>query len=96
MIVTIPQAENSVNTVTIVINDYCPTCGWRRGPRNPHRQTNGVVIDTWSNPCGHVDEYSKVRADNHRKMHFIPRGRGDKYQPDTNKLLNHNPLIHNL
>ncbi|GAB2858812.1 hypothetical protein GCM10022221_67910 [Actinocorallia aurea] len=47
----------------IVISALCPPCGGPRGQRRTLRQhEDGVTfyVDTWTNPCGHVDLYEAV------------------------------------
>jgi len=45
---------------TIVIADNCPICGKPRGKANSYRfpeDGQWFVVDTWKNPCGHIDDY---------------------------------------
>lgn len=49
--------------VNVTIPDICPACGGPRG--NPVQKSfyeDGEIytVDTWSNPCGHVDKYKDV------------------------------------
>lgn len=46
--------------VTINIADTCPVCGGKRGePKGKRFCEDGewFDVDTWENPCGHVDMY---------------------------------------
>jgi hypothetical protein len=59
-----------VSTVTIV--KTCLVCGGPRGEKDGgHHREDGAYyrIDTWSNPCGHVDYFENVltEAGVHRK-----------------------------
>lgn len=68
MIVTIPAcAEHmGVMEMTIEIDDVCPVCGGPRGKPKKGLSFDGsrrLVVDIWSNPCGHVDFYSNVREE---------------------------------
>ncbi|MFJ7963202.1 hypothetical protein [Streptomyces sp. NPDC096324] len=54
----------------VTISDRCPTCGGPRGVtddgestvrnHNFHEDGDWLSVDTWKNPCGHVDMYSAV------------------------------------
>ncbi len=51
---------------TITIPDRCPKCGGPRGePRNLNQCDDGEFysVQTWTNPCGHVDRYADLIAD---------------------------------
>ena len=53
-----------VRTVTIAA--VCPVCGGPRGTPTPQdRCEDGdpFTVDTWVNPCGHVDRYADVLAE---------------------------------
>lgn len=51
------------DTRTVEIPDTCPKCGGLRG--KPVQRTYAedgqfLTVDTWENPCGHVDKYADV------------------------------------
>jgi hypothetical protein len=49
--------------VTVEIADTCPQCGGPRGEPAPnHFRECGewYTVDTWENPCGHMDRYPDV------------------------------------
>jgi hypothetical protein len=51
---------------TITIPDRCPKCGGPRGEVKPYRffcDGDWFSVDTWDNPCGHIDFYADVIAD---------------------------------
>jgi len=51
---------------TVAISATCPKCGGERGePRNLNQFDDGAYysVDTWTNPCGHVDYYRDVLAE---------------------------------
>lgn len=51
------------DAVTVDISDLCPKCGGPRGKtvqRNHAEDGQYLVIDTWTNSCGHVDLYPTV------------------------------------
>lgn len=48
---------------TVEIADICPTCGGPRGAvvrRHMYEDGDIYDVDTWENPCGHVDTYAAV------------------------------------
>lgn len=52
-----------VARVTVDIAPLCPECGRRRGKPTPqtfHEFGEHYSADTWTNPCGHVDQYADV------------------------------------
>lgn len=69
MTVTIPACtqHEGMYSITIEIPDTCPTCG---GPRanTTFKQLSydgslRLLVDSWHNPCGHVDKYEAVRIE---------------------------------
>jgi len=68
MIVTIPsrQEHEGIYAMTIEISDFCPICGGPRGVPIQGLSYDGnrpLNVSIWSNPCGHVDYYSRVREE---------------------------------
>ncbi|WP_030672214.1 hypothetical protein [Streptomyces sp. NRRL B-1347] len=54
---------------TVEISSTCPRCGEPRGPVRPDpfvHDGQRLVRDQWTNPCGHVDQYSEVIAEARR------------------------------
>jgi hypothetical protein len=50
----------------VTIKDTCPICGQQRGQSTQGTSYDGsrrLSVDTWENPCGHVDKYSAVREE---------------------------------
>lgn len=63
-----PWGVGFTNPVTrkVTISAFCPTCGARRGqPRGLNSCDDGAYywVQTWDNPCGHVDHYTDVIAE---------------------------------
>lgn len=63
--VIIPACENheGINTVDVNLRWVCPVCGQPRGKIGTGYSYDGslrCVVDTWENPCGHIDKYSNV------------------------------------
>ena len=49
--------------VTVEVADTCPVCGGPRGEPTPHSQCEDgewFSLNTWTNPCGHLDRYPDV------------------------------------
>lgn len=74
MTVTIPSKREHeglpTNVMTIEIPAICPECGGPRGKVRPGISYDGsqrLHVDSWINPCGHVDVYSDVREE-YRKL----------------------------
>lgn len=47
----------------VTLRWICPVCGGPRGTPHKVRSYDGsqsMVVDGWTNPCGHVDKYSDV------------------------------------
>jgi hypothetical protein len=71
MEVTIPacnQHEGSpFNLMTVEISDQCPKCGAKRGVKRwsglSFDGSRRLVVDCWSNECGHIDKYEEVRKE---------------------------------
>lgn len=70
MTVTIPSCEQHEGfySMTVTISDYCPKCGKKRGVDTIHKGFSydgslRLVVDCWTNPCGHIDYYSDVREE---------------------------------
>lgn len=70
--VTIPNRDDhdarQENTVTLTVAWVCPVpgCGGPRGEVARGLSFDGsrrLVVDTWTNACGHVDLYEDVRAE---------------------------------
>ncbi|MFC8463352.1 hypothetical protein [Streptomyces sp. NPDC057250] len=54
---------SGVGIVTVTVVARCPRCGGPRGdiiPSRFHEDGAWYVVDEWSNPCGHLDEYRAV------------------------------------
>jgi hypothetical protein len=52
--------------VTVEVAAQCPRCGGPRGKAKPQRFVEDgewLVVDRWSNPCGHTDPYAAVLAE---------------------------------
>lgn len=50
-----------ITTRQIRIADTCPVCGGPRGEpvhRNQCEDGEWYPVDTWENPCGHLDKYA--------------------------------------
>lgn len=50
-------------TRKVTISAFCPACGGRRGtPQGQNSCDDGAFywVQTWKNPCGHVDMYADV------------------------------------
>ncbi len=69
MLVTIPSClqHEGYYSMRVELPPRCPVCG---GPRatttTPGLSFDGsrrLAVDTWANPCGHVDGYADVRAE---------------------------------
>lgn len=63
--VTIPAYEKheGINTVDVNLRWVCPVCGQPRGKIGTGYSYDGslrCVVDTWKNPCGHIDRYDDV------------------------------------
>ena len=53
-------------TRTVTLAWRCPVCGEARGVVTKGLSFDGsqrLVVDTWLNPCGHVDKYEAVRQE---------------------------------
>ena len=64
--VTIPACENhnGIHSITVELNWVCPKCGQPRGEVKKGLSYDGSMrlsVNTWENPCGHIDKYSDVR-----------------------------------
>lgn len=64
--VEIPACDQheGVYRARVLLYWVCPICGGPRGKITPVVSYDGslrMVVDGWSNPCGHVDKYSAVR-----------------------------------
>ena len=61
--VTIMVRNPYNHLATVIISDFCPKCGKRRGPIHDGTAYDGSerkYVDVWENPCGHVDYYGDV------------------------------------
>lgn len=66
--VTIPACRNheGIYSVDVEIDWICPVCGQPRGEIKKGFSYDGslrLVVDTWQNPCGHIDKYADVRRE---------------------------------
>ena len=66
-LVTIPACveHEGLSALTVSLPWVCLHCGGPRGEPFPTRSFDGsrvLFCDGWSNPCGHVEKYSEVRA----------------------------------
>lgn len=78
MIVTVMYRNNwfggdgwTYHPVTVRIEDTCPVCGGPRGevvPRSFCEDGEWYVLDTWVNPCGHMDMYKDVLIEAAEKL----------------------------
>ncbi|MFJ3100300.1 hypothetical protein [Streptomyces sp. NPDC086835] len=62
--------------ITVTISTLCPNCGGPRGwdavtPHRFHHDGAYLVVDRWSNPCGHADVYEAVVKES-RERRFLP------------------------
>lgn len=67
-IVMIPSKDEheGIHTMCVTLPWVCPVCGEPRGEIHRVRSYDGsrwMLVDGWTNPCGHVDKYSKVREE---------------------------------
>ena len=63
--VEIPACENHEGIYTAEVNLHwiCPVCGQSRGKIKKGYSYDGSLrccVDTWDNPCGHIDKYCDV------------------------------------
>ncbi len=66
--VTIPASDDreGILAMQVSVEWKCPQCGRPRGEPHPAISYDGsrrLYCDGWTNPCGHVDKYSDVRAE---------------------------------
>lgn len=66
--VHIPSCDNheGVYAIDVRLRWRCPVCGKPRGKITRGRSYDGSLcldVDTWVNPCGHVDKYADVRRE---------------------------------
>lgn len=66
--VTIPAREQHDGYYgrRVTLRWVCPICGGPRGEPTHGFSYDGsrrLPVDMWTNPCGHVDKYSAVRAE---------------------------------
>ena len=55
--------------ITVTLRWVCPVCGGPRAPVDATLSYDGfrrLACDGWSNPCGHIDNYTAVRAEARR------------------------------
>lgn len=91
MNVRIPAATGTspgeVGVLTVSVRPVCQTCGGPRGwntvhPVEMHIRNAPVVVDRWSNPCGHDDVYADVLEESRRTPAAVnpaaSRGRGHR------------------
>lgn len=59
--------HQAAHKATFTIADTCPRCGgsratvqWKVALYDGH---NRMIVDIWTNPCGHVDLYTALRAE---------------------------------
>jgi hypothetical protein len=60
------DAHDGWHSVKVTVLWECPTCGGPRGDVTRGISFDGsrrLGVDTWTNPCGHVDFYSRVRLE---------------------------------
>lgn len=65
--VTIPACveHEGIYSITALLPWVCLECGGPRGEPSKVLSYDGsrrMVVDGWTNPCGHVEKYSDVRA----------------------------------
>jgi len=75
--VIIPTCDNhqGLYSITVELEWICPRCGKPRGEIKKGRSFDGslsVRVDTWENPCGHIDKYFEVR--NEANANFLSLG----------------------
>lgn len=54
------------NAINVQVEWVCPECGGPRGETYETLSFDGsrrLGVDGWSNPCGHIDLYSELRAE---------------------------------
>lgn len=66
--VSIPAYEQheGLNSIDINLRWVCPICGKPRGEIKTGYSYDGSLrlpVDTWKNPCGHIDKYADVRKE---------------------------------
>lgn len=66
--VTIPAREQhgGLDSITVALPWVCRECGAPRGEPFTSMSWDGsrqLAVDSWSNPCGHVELYCEVRRD---------------------------------
>jgi len=66
--VLIPACDNheGFRQVRISLEWTCPICEGPRGEPHPVRSYDGsmnMMVDGWTNPCGHVDKYDACRKE---------------------------------
>ena len=66
--VTIPARDDHAgrHKMKVDLPWLCPTCGGPRGEPAAGISFDGsrrLSVDTWTNPCGHIDFYNKVRGE---------------------------------
>ena len=60
------NAHEGTHCVYVTLEWVCPVCGGVRGTPFQTASYDGsmrLICDGWSNPCGHIDKYSDVRAE---------------------------------
>jgi hypothetical protein len=61
--------HEGISQMIVELNWICPICGTPRGEPCKVRSYDGsksMVVDGWTNPCGHVDKYSDIREEYRR------------------------------
>ena len=66
--VYIPACANheGIYGMYVKLRWVCPICGQPRGQILKGRSYDGsrfLAVDTWNNPCGHIDKYDDVRKE---------------------------------
>jgi hypothetical protein len=67
-IVTIPGCMNHAghHAIQVTVDWVCPECGAPRGEPYKALSYDGsrrLGVDSWRNPCGHIDGYPSVREE---------------------------------
>jgi len=58
--------HDGIQKICVTLSWACPVCGMPRGETKKVRSYDGsrwMLVDGWTNPCGHVDKYSAVREE---------------------------------
>jgi len=74
----------SPKTRTVTISAHCPRCGSQRGEPTGRRECDDGAyywVQTWTNPCGHVDMYAAVIVEAVERTQQLGRGEWVRRDP---------------